>query len=80
MLQALLQRIVLPRQISEFERSYLRRMNKIGLLFFALHVPVFVVIAYFNDTGPLLAGLLGLAALAGPALAFVSFETRARSR
>jgi two-component system, chemotaxis family, sensor kinase CheA len=74
MLQALLQRIVLPRQISEFERSYLRRMNKIGLLFFALHVPVFVVIAYFNDTGPLLAGLLGLAALAGPALAFVSFE------
>jgi two-component system, chemotaxis family, sensor kinase CheA len=74
MLQALLQRIVLPRQISEFERSYLRRMNKIGLLFFALHVPVFVAIAYFNDTGPLLAGLLGLAALAGPALAFVSFE------
>jgi len=74
MLQALLQGIALPKQISEFERSYLRRMNKIGLLFFALHVPVFVVIAYFNDTGPLLAGLLGLAALAGPALAFFSFE------
>ena len=28
--------IVLPKAISDFEASYLRRINRIGLLFFAL--------------------------------------------
>jgi two-component system chemotaxis sensor kinase CheA len=74
MLKKLVERIVLPKQITDFERAYLDRMNKIGLVFFALHIPVFVVIAFFNETGPLLAGVLGLAVFVGPALAFASFK------
>jgi hypothetical protein len=34
--------LFLPREISEFERSYLHRMNRIALIFFYLHVPAFI--------------------------------------
>lgn len=66
--------VVLPREITAFERQYLARVNRIALYFFASHVPVFTLIAYFNDTKPLLA--LGLTAfvLAGPWLAVGSLK------
>jgi hypothetical protein len=66
----LLASIVLPSEISEFERKYLARMNRIALVFFAMHVPIFVVIAWANQTRPALAALLSLAVLAGPAAAY----------
>jgi two-component system, chemotaxis family, sensor kinase CheA len=74
MLAKIIGQVILPKQITAFERRYLERMNKIGLYFFALHIPVFVLLAYFNDTGPLLAGVLGLAVLVGPAIAFRTFR------
>ncbi len=61
--------LVLPREITAFERGYLARVNRIALIFFALHVPAFMLIAWLNDTGPGLAGLLTLGVLAGPVLA-----------
>jgi two-component system, chemotaxis family, sensor kinase CheA len=61
--------LVLPAEISDFERSYLGRINRIALVFFALHLPAFVLIAWLNGTGPGLAALLTIAVLSGPALA-----------
>lgn len=66
--------IILPAQLTDFERSYLRRVNRIGLVFFALHVPIFTLVALFNDTGPLLAAALTGLTLVGPALAYMTFE------
>jgi two-component system, chemotaxis family, sensor kinase CheA len=74
MLKALLHTIVLPDTISDFERSYLRRMNRVGLYFFALHIPVFMLVAYFNGTGTLMAAALTLASRTARS------RTRARSR
>ncbi len=62
--------LILPREITDFERAYVQRVNRVGLLFFALHLPVFVIIAYLNDTGPMSAVVLTSLVLAGPALAF----------
>lgn len=61
--------LVLPSEVTDFERGYLARVNRVALVFFALHVPAFMLIAWVNGTGPALAGLLTLAVLAGPALA-----------
>lgn len=61
--------IILPSQISDFERRYLARMNRVGFGFFALHVPVFMLVAWFNGTGPFLALALTLGAMVGPAVA-----------
>jgi two-component system chemotaxis sensor kinase CheA len=66
--------IVLPKAISDFEASYLRRINRIGLLFFALHIPVMFVIAWGNASGPWLALALTTAIFAGPALAFTTLK------
>ena len=60
---------ILPREITFFERTYLERTNKIALFYFALHIPVYTLIAWVNGTGPLLAVGLTSLALAGPWLA-----------
>jgi len=44
-------------------------VNKVGLLFFLAHPPVFVALAYFNDTGPLDAIWLSALVLSGPVIA-----------
>jgi two-component system chemotaxis sensor kinase CheA len=68
----LLKYLVLPKEISAFEANYLRRMNRIGLVFFALHIPAMIVVAWANGTRPLLAAALSAAVLAGPALAYAT--------
>jgi len=68
-LKAIRAAIQLPSEVSEFEHRYLARMNRVGLWFFALHIPVFVLVAWFNDTGPLLALALTLGVMAGPVIA-----------
>jgi len=42
MLKRLGSYLVLPKEVSAFEQSYLARMNRIALIFFYLHVPVFM--------------------------------------
>jgi two-component system chemotaxis sensor kinase CheA len=62
--------VALPRKITTFERAYLQRVNRIALVFFALHVPVFVAVAWINDTRPLLAAVLTAVVLVGPVAAY----------
>ncbi len=69
-LASILRLIVLPREITCFENKYIRKINRIGLIFFWAHLPVFMAIAYFNETGPLEALGLSLLVLAGPTLAY----------
>lgn len=62
--------LVLPREISTFERRYLERLNKIALVFFALHLPVFALLAHFNGINVGITLLLSGAALFGPVVAY----------
>lgn len=61
--------LLLPSELSDFERSYLARMNRIGFYFFASHIPVFTLIAAFNGTNALLAFGLTTFLVSGPILA-----------
>ena len=62
--------LILPKEVSHFEERYLQRMNRIGLLFFVLHLPPVVLVAWANRTGPWLAFVFSLFVIAGPALAY----------
>src|SRR5687767_9775851 len=65
MLQRVLRYLILPSEVSQFERDYLRRMNRIALGFFWLHLPVMVLVAWLCGTGPVRAFVLTLLCLAG---------------
>lgn len=73
-LATLMKVLCLPSEQTKFETKYLRKVNRLATLFFALHVPAFVAVAYFNDTGPGTALLLTLAVLVGPLVATASFK------
>jgi methyl-accepting chemotaxis protein len=70
----LLNYLILPREITEFERAYLYRINRIALWFFYLHVPAFVFVAWLAGTSLAQAALLTPAVLIGPSLAYVTFK------
>jgi two-component system, chemotaxis family, sensor kinase CheA len=61
--------LVLPVEISQFERQYLARMNRIALIFFFCHLPVFMGVAVLAGTGVSQAAILTALALIGPAVA-----------
>ena len=61
--------LILPAEITPFERSYLERINKIALYFFLGHLPMLVLIAAFAGTGPGRAALLTSLVLLGPVIA-----------
>jgi len=69
----LLSYILLPSEITAFERAYLKRMNRIGLVFFYLHIPVFMAIAAACGTGPLKAMAMVIGLLIGPTIAYKTF-------
>jgi two-component system chemotaxis sensor kinase CheA len=73
-MKSVLKYLVLPHEITEFERSYLRRMNRIALVFFYLHVPVFIAVAALAGTSIVQAATLTPLVLIGPTLAYVSFK------
>lgn len=74
-MRALLNYIILPSEVSDFERKYLARMNKVGLIFFLAHLPVFVAISHFNGMGAWSALLLTCAVLVGPTFAYFTFKS-----
>ena len=76
MLNKTINYLMLPKGMSDFEKGYLTRMNRIALWFFAAHLPVFTLIAWLNDTGPLLAAVLTSFTLAGPVLASYRVESK----
>ena len=75
-MKKVLSTIVLPAEVTPFEERYLREKNRLALYFFAIHLPIFVAIAYFNDTGPFTALVLTLATLVGPAIAVHSLKSQ----
>lgn len=70
--------LLLPREVSTFERKYLARMNRVALGFFWVHVPGFLVISLLNDRSLLVTLALTLAVLIGPTLAFFGFPEKPR--
>ncbi|WP_224246133.1 ATP-binding protein [Hyalangium gracile] len=74
MMRRLLEQVILPEEISDFERGYLHKVNRIALFFFLVHPPVFAGVAFLAETGPVYAlGLSGLV-LVGPLLAYKTFS------
>ena len=74
--RSLLSALVLPPQITQFERDYLARMNRIALVFFAAHVPFLATVAFLNDTGPLSAVVLSAFGVLGPWLSRRAFSAK----
>jgi two-component system chemotaxis sensor kinase CheA len=70
MLSRLKSYIVLPSEITDFERSYLKRINKIALYFFLGHLPAFALVAAIAGTGPLRAIFMTSLVLVGPVIAY----------
>jgi two-component system chemotaxis sensor kinase CheA len=68
-MKKLLDYLLLPKEMTPFERQYLLRMNHVGTLFYLGHIPVFALVALANGTKPLLALVLTAIVAAGPTMA-----------
>ena len=66
--------LFLPREITDFERGYLRRMNRIALLFFYLHIPAFIGVAALAGTSIAQAAILTPLVLVGPTIVYFTFK------
>ncbi|HYE93856.1 MAG TPA: Hpt domain-containing protein, partial [Terriglobales bacterium] len=66
--------LALPREMTAFERGYLAHLNKIALVFFYLHIPALMVVAWAAGTGPLYALGLSLFVMIGPTIAYRTIE------
>jgi two-component system chemotaxis sensor kinase CheA len=77
-MKALLDYLLLPSEITAFERKYLQRLNRVGVAFFALHIPVMILIAWANSTRPGLAAVLTTAVVVGPGLAMKTLDNPRR--
>jgi two-component system, chemotaxis family, sensor kinase CheA len=73
-IKKLLHTILLPKDVTQFELAYLRKLNRIALIFFAFHVPVFALVAWANHTRPAVAAILTTIALMGPTVAYFTFD------
>ena len=77
-MREILDYIILPRPISPYERRYLRKMNRRGLLFFIYQIPVFMLVASIHGTGVFTALMLCGAVLIGPLVAYFTFKNPRR--
>src|SRR5262245_22701737 len=66
--------LFLPHEISAFERSYLRRMNRIALIFFYCHLPAFLGVAWLAKTSVLQVAVLTPLVLIGPTVVYFWFK------
>ena len=73
-MKSLLSYLMLPSTVTEFEQNYLRRLNRIAILFFYAHIPVMMLVAAICGTGPVLAGISTCALLVGATLAYFQFK------
>ena len=69
--------LMLPPEISDFERQYLARVNRIALVFFACHLPFFVFVALLAGTSVVQTLILTPLVLFGP---FVAYRTVSNPR
>ena len=77
-MKALLDYLILPDEITAFERQYLQRLNRVGVTFFALHIPAMTLIAWGNHTRPGLAAVLATVVVGGPAIALETIDNPRR--
>lgn len=77
-MKKILEFLILPPEITDFERRYLARVNRVALAFFAMHLPVMVLLAWVNDTRPVVAAVLSAAVLVGPAIAYSTIKNPRR--
>jgi signal transduction histidine kinase len=68
-MKKLIDYVVLPEAVSDFEARYLARINRITLWFFAAHIPALTILAAANGTSATAAALLSTVVFAGPLLA-----------
>ncbi len=66
--------LLLPREVSRFERDYLASTTRVGLWFFYAHLPVMMIVALLANTSVARAGLYTAVVLLGPTLAFRTFS------
>ncbi len=66
--------MMLPKEMTPFERGYLKRLNKTALVFFYLHIPVLATIAWVSNTGVLQSFLLMALVLVGPTIAYFTLK------
>src|SRR5271154_96557 len=66
--------LALPAEITPFEERFLARLNKIALIFFYLHIPVLMAVAWAAGTGPMFALTLSLVVLSGPTIAYKTLQ------
>ncbi len=62
--------LALPPEITQFERRFLAHINKVALIFFYLHIPVLMAVAWAAGTGPITALVLSAIVLIGPTIAY----------
>lgn len=62
--------LALPPEITPVEDRFLGRLNKVALIFFYLHIPVLMMVAWAAGTGPLYALALSLFVMTGPMIAY----------
>lgn len=74
MIAHLLDPLGLPAQITQFEREYLGRTNRSALIVSLVHVPVFVLVAWLNDTDATSAFLLAGLGVLGPLVAMRTLD------
>lgn len=79
MLDSLKKVLLLPDEVSDVERVHLERVNRIVMGFFALHIPVFMFVAWACDTGVMNAFGLTTLALVGPLVAWKTMPPRTAS-
>lgn len=70
MLSKITKYMILPKEMTEFEVNYLKRLNRLALFFFYVHIPIFMGIAWLAGTGPLFALALSSVAVIGPTVAY----------
>lgn len=66
--------VALPAEITPFEQRFLTRLNHVALVFFYLHIPVLMAVAWAAGTGPLYALALSLVVMVGPTIAYRAIQ------
>lgn len=71
---SLLKYVFLPKETTEVELTYIKRINKVALGFCAAHIPLFVLVAYLSNTSVTQALVFGSMLFLGPLVATLTLE------
>ena len=66
----------LPATVTPFEKGHVDALNAIAVAFFALHIPAFMAVAWFHETGVMTAFLLTSLCFVGPVVAWKALPAR----